>query len=190
MTHKKPFGDAARERFASFQNEKLVRQAADWLTGHQQKLETLFEHPTLRDFIFEPFKGIFKVPGEGEAQKARVIITQVAVVNAVIAGLPGSLGIGVFVSIALELWMAYALSRMLGLGLTRDQAIKTVAGWAASTGLVLVAFKSVLNLTFPVVTAILPIAGFGTATTQLVVTNLFGVLFLDYVRRVTRRTRF
>ena len=111
-------------------------------------------------------------------------------VNAVIAGLPGSLGIGVFVSIALELWMAYALSRMLGLGLTRDQAIKTVVGWAASTGLVLVAFKAVLNLTFPVVTAILPIAGFGTATTQLVVTNLFGVLFLDYVRRVTRRTRF
>lgn len=177
MTDKKTFTDTAKERFDSFRNQESVNRATEWVRTNQQKIETLFEYPILRDFVFEPVKGIFKVPGDGEVRRARIIITQVALVNAVIAGLPGSLGVGVFVSLGLELWMAYALSRTLGLGLTRDQAINTVVGWAASAGLVLVGFKAVLNLTFPVVTALMPIAGFGTAITQLVVTNLFGVIF-------------
>ena len=177
MAKENNFANAAKERFESFRNQETINRATGWLRSHQNKIEALFEYPILRDFIFEPVKGVFNVPGEGEVRSARTIITQVAIVNAVIAGLPGSLGVGVFVSIALELWMAYALSRVLGLGLSRDQAISTVVGWAASAGLVLVGFKTVLNLTFPVVTAIMPVAGFGTAITQLIVTNLFGVIF-------------
>ncbi len=177
MADYKNFTDAAKDRFESFRNQENIQRATAWLRSNQNKIETLFEYPVLRDFIFEPVKGIFKVPGEGEARNTRTIITQVALVNAVIAGLPGSLGVGVFVSIALELWMAYAISVALGLGLSRDQAISTVVGWAASAGLVLVGFKAVLNLTFPVVTAIMPVAGLGTAVTQLIVTDLFGVIF-------------
>lgn len=161
----------------NLKDHERVAKARAWLDANQTKIETLLETPALRDFVFEPLKGVFNVPGEGRVAEARQVITQVAVVNAVIAGLPGSLGVGVYVSIALELWMAYALSRVVGLGLTRDQAIETVIGWAASAGAVLFLFKQALNLVFPVITAIMPFSGLGTALTQLIVTNMFGILF-------------
>ena len=169
--------DFFKDSFDSFSSNEKVAAAKEWLNKNAEKLESMLKHAKVRDFVFEPIKGIFSVPGEGEERRAREISTQVAVVNAIIAGLPGSLGMGVFVSIALELWMAYSISRVLGLGLSRDEVIKTVVAWAASAGLVFVGFKTALNVVFPIVTAVMPIAGFGTAVTQLVVTNLFGVIF-------------
>ena len=181
MSKQDSFAKGARERFDEtlrrFGDKEQVHRARDWLRVNQGRVETLFEYQIVRDFVFEPIKDIFKVPGEGATREARTIITQVALVNAVIAGLPGSLGVGVFVSIGLELWMAYALSRVLGLGLSRDEAIRTVVAWAASAGLVLVGFKLALNAVFPLVTTLMPVAGFGTAITQLIVTNVFGVIF-------------
>ena len=171
------FSDFFKDSFDAFSSNEKVTAAKDWLNKNSEKLESMLKHAKVRDFIFEPIRDVFSVPGEGEERRAREIITQVAVVNAIIAGLPGSLGMGVVVSIALELWMAYSISKVLGLGLSRDDAIKTVVAWAASAGLVLVGFKAALNVAFPIVTALMPIAGFGTAVTQLVVTNLFGVIF-------------
>jgi hypothetical protein len=166
-----------KRQLQSFRDADTTRRARAWLAENQQGIETLFNHPVLLDFIFEPLKGVFQVPGEGQEKEARQVITRVALVNAVIAGLPGSLGVGVFVCIGLEFWMAYALSQVVGLRLTRDEAIDTLIGWMIGAGGILYGFKLVLNLVFPVVTAILPFSGLGTALTQLIVTNLFGVVF-------------
>jgi hypothetical protein len=176
--------------YQSFRDSDKIRRAKEWLDGNQDSIETLFNHPVLLDFVFEPLKGVFQVPGEGQEKEARQVITRVALVNAVIAGLPGSLGVGVFVSMGLELWMAYALSRVVGLGLTRDEAVETLIGWAIGAGGVLVLFKVVLNLIFPVVTAIMPFVGLGTALTQLIVTNLFGVLFWILFEELKTKRRF
>jgi hypothetical protein len=179
-----------KQRFKELGDSESVKKARDWLRENQPKIETLFEHPVILEFVFEPLKGVFQVPGEGETAKARRVITQVAVTNAVIAGLPGSLGVGVIVAIALELWMAYALSKVVGLGLDKDQAIDTVIGWALGAGAVFVLFKQTLNLIFPVVTALMPVAGFGTAITQLIVTNLFGVMFWIMFEELKTKRRF
>jgi len=176
--------------FQSFKDSETTQQAKEWLSENQESFETLFNHPVLLDFVFEPLKGVFQVPGEGEEKEARQVITRVALVNAVIAGLPGSLGVGVFVSMGLELWMAYALSRVVGLGLTKDEAVDTLIGWALGAGGVLILFKLALNLVFPVVTAILPFSGLGTALTQLIVTNMFGVLFWILFEELKTKRRF
>ena len=168
--------DAIKLHKNRYTDKLQTDQAQKWLQEHWEKIAALF-CPAIRDYIFEPFRAVFNPPGEGEEAKARALITQVALINAVLAGLPGSLGVGVYVCIAIELYMAYGLSQVCGLGLSKDEAIKTVIGGIASIGAVLFLFKSALNLVFPVVTAIMPVAGLGTAFTQLIVTNMYGVAF-------------
>jgi hypothetical protein len=170
------YQEAFREKINQWKDSASVQKAVDWLNENSAKFEHLMSNSQLRDFVFEPIKDTFYVPGSGEALKARTIITQVAIVNAVIAGLPGSLGVGVYVSLSLEIWMAYALSRVVGLGLSRDEVVATLTGWALGVAGIFLLFKQVLNLVFPIVTAVMPFAGLGTAITQLVVTNLFGVM--------------
>ena len=190
MFEKKDLYDLFTEKLKSFTDPEVTTPAKEWFNFHFKKIETLFTYASVRDFVFEPIQGVFKIPGEREEASARSIITQVAVVNAVIAGLPGSMGVGVYISIALEFWMAFAISQAVGLGLTKDEAMKTVLAWAAGAGMILVGFKVALNLLFPIVTALMPVAGFGTAITQLVVTSLFGVMFWIMFEEVKENRRF
>ena len=76
-------------------------------------VKNLFEDYTLRDFILEPFKGVFKAPSTSLDQEIYVVITQVAIINAVLAGLPGKMGVGVYVVMALEGWMAYKIAKKM-----------------------------------------------------------------------------
>jgi hypothetical protein len=170
------YRQAFYDRLKQWQDGEAIKKAQVWLQEFGGRLEIMLTNVQIRDFIFEPIKGVFYPPGDGQVLKARTIITQIAVVNAVIAGLPGSLGVGVYVSIALEIWMAYALSRVVGLTLTRDEVASTLTSWAIGLGGVFIFFKQLLNLLFPVVTALMPFVGFGTAITQLIVTNIFGVM--------------
>ncbi len=168
--------EAADSLFDGLKNSEMLHKASEWLHQNKAKIDSLLDYPILRDYVFEPIKGVFNIPDQDDKHKARVIITQVALVNAVIAGLPGSLGVGVYICIALELWMAYALSQAVGLTMSRDEVIKTLSAWAVGAGAILLLFKQGLNLVFPFITALMPFAGPGTALTQLVVTNMFGVL--------------
>ena len=172
----KDYSSVFSDRVKQWQDAETIQKAQEWLRNFGGQLEAMLENVQIRDFIFEPIKGVFYPPGDGQVLKARTIITQVAVVNAVIAGLPGSLGVGVYVAIALELWMAYALSRVVGLSLSREEVTSTLTSWAIGLGGIFIVFKQMLNLVFPVVTAVMPFAGFSTAITQLIVTNIFGVM--------------
>jgi len=172
----KDYSSAFSDRLKQWQNAATIQKAQEWLRKFGGRLEIMLVNVQIRDFIFEPIKGVFYPPGDGQVLKARTIITQVAVVNAVLAGLPGSLGVGVYVAIALELWMAYALTRVVGLSLSREEVTSTLASWAIGLGGIFIVFKQMLNLVFPIVTAVMPVAGFGTAVTQLIVTNIFGVM--------------
>lgn len=88
--------------------------AYEWLESNQARVAALFENVTLRDFVFEPLKGVFAVQGRDGEREIRQAITAVAVANMVMAGLPGKLGVGVFVSMALEGWMAWVIATRVG----------------------------------------------------------------------------
>lgn len=45
----------------------------------------------------------------------RTTITSVALANEIMAGLPGKLGIGVWICMALEVWMAFKIARLIGI---------------------------------------------------------------------------
>ena len=153
-----------------------IGAARDWLEANQARVMALFENLSLRDFVFEPIKGVFVVQG-GDAERAiRQTITTVAVANMVMAGLPGKLGVGVFVSMALEGWMAWVIASRVGISLRRVSDIWTYFGLLAGVVLTIVwLFKALLGLAFALFSVIPGINPLIFA--ELLVTNLVGVLF-------------
>jgi hypothetical protein len=90
----------------------------------------LFENIKLRDFVFEPFKQVFDIPGNNQEAKIKTVITLVALVNMVLAGLPGKMGVGVIVSMGLEAFMAYKIA--IGVQPRKPQNVALIAvshGW-------------------------------------------------------------
>jgi hypothetical protein len=92
----------------------VVASAQEWLQKSYGRITNLFADKSLRDFVLEPFNGVLDNSSKSLEPSVYAIVTQVAVVNAVLAGLPGKMGIGVFVSMALEAWMAFRIARHVG----------------------------------------------------------------------------
>ena len=76
-------------------------------------------------------------------------ITLVAVINASFAALPGKMGIGVFISVALEIAMAVAIANHVGLHEIRKENIYKYLGTIATVGFsILVLFKEAISAAF------------------------------------------
>lgn len=161
-----------REKLDAYSDTQSARE---WLDANRQRVQRLFEDKSLRDFVFEPFKEVFDT-GDLTQNKVRSIITQVAVANAVMAGLPGRMGIGVAVSVALEAWMAYAIARHVGLVIkSPTDVFKYFGVFAAVVGTILFVFRHLLGLAFSVFSIIPGVNPLIPA--EIFVTDLVGVLF-------------
>jgi hypothetical protein len=163
-----------KNRFTRFGDSNEARR---WLDRNWARVEALFSNAQIRDFVFEPIKDVFLVSGRTPGDAIRSVITRVAVVNAVLAGLPGKMGIGVVVSIGLEGWMAYQVARNVGLDIRKPSDIwKYLGVFAASAVVILWAFKSMLGFGFSLFSVVLPGVNPMVAS-ELLVTNFVGVLF-------------
>lgn len=172
-----PERDEAYEHFA--RKISAYSQAANArvrLDQYWPKLKALFSNASVRDFVFEPFKGVFASQG-GDSQSAiRQTITTVALVNMVLAGLPGKLGVGVLVSMAMEGYMAFFIASKVGVSVQTPGDIWKYFGLLASViGTILYLMRTLVGLAFSLFATIpgLP----ATAMAELVATNLVGVLF-------------
>ena len=167
-----------RHKFAKWQDIDGISQARDWLSRSYVRITNLFSDKSLRDFVFEPFLGVLDNPSKSVGPSIYTIITQVALVNAVLAGLPGKMGVGVFVSMGLEAWMAYRIARHVGIEIERPA---DVFNYLSVIALTIVSigwgFSALLNVVFSLV-SLLPSAVPATVITQFVVTDIFGVLAL------------
>lgn len=153
-----------------------TEESQAWLSRNWGRIRRLFSDIRLRDFIFEPFKGVFVAEGTDGPSAIRQTITVVAVTNAVLAGLPGKLGVGVFVSMALEAYMAGVIASKVGVPLRSPADAWKYFGLLASVaGVILYGVRAALGVAFSLLAVIpgLP----ATAAAELVVTNLVGVLF-------------
>jgi hypothetical protein len=90
--------DAFKEKLSQYSD---TIKAKDWLNKNTARIKALFENHSLRDFILEPFKGVFNTPLREMDHQIYSVITQVAVINAVLAGLPGRMGVGLYVVMAM-----------------------------------------------------------------------------------------
>ena len=150
--------------------------AKKWFEDNFEKIKQLFEDKKLRDFIFEPFVGVFNIPDNTIDKHIYETITQVAIINAVLAGLPGQMGIGVYVSMALEAWMAYAIAKHVGIKVKTPSEIFKYFGMLSAIGFtILFGFKHLLSFGFSLFSVIPMINPLIIA--ELLVTNLVGVLF-------------
>ena len=103
------------EKFNSYLDGELLQEAKEWFESNKKKLEDLYKNPKLIHYIFEPFISIIDFKQSLLPRDIYKIITLVAVINSVLAGLPGKMGVGVFVSIGLEIWMAIKIAQFLNL---------------------------------------------------------------------------
>lgn len=161
------------ERFSAYRS---TGESQDWLERNWERLKELFANVQLRDFVFEPIKGVFAADGEDDTSVIRQTITMVAVANAVMAGLPGKMGVGVAVSIALEGWMAYVIASRVGITLRGVSDIWKYFGLLATIGgVILFGIRAALGFAFSLFSVIPGLNPMILA--ELVVTNLVGVLF-------------
>ena len=163
-------------------NEKLnnyknyYEESKSWFEDNFEKIKQLFEDKKLRDFIFEPFVGVFDIPDKTIDKDIYATITQVAIINAVLAGLPGQMGVGVYVSMALEAWMAYAIATHVGIKVKTPSEIFKYFGMLSAVGFtVLFGFKHLLSFGFSLF-SVIPMVN-PLIIAELLVTNLVGVLF-------------
>ena len=161
------------ERFDSYKNTEKFKS---WFDKNISLFKRAFEDVKIRDFIFEPFRDVFNQNGETEEEKIKSVITQVAVANMVLAGLPGKLGIGVLVSMGLEAWMALKIAGQIGIEIKKPSDIFKYFGLISGVFLTItVIFKELLGFAFSLFSFVPFVSPLVIA--ELVVTDVVGILF-------------
>jgi hypothetical protein len=162
-----------KERFNTY---KSSSSAEDWLNNNFERVRSMFKDIRIRDYIFEPFKNVFKERDGSSNSKITSAITLVAVSNMVLAGLPGKLGLGVTVSMGLEGWMAFTIAKQVGLKIENISDIWKYFGLLAAISLTIIeGFRQLLGFgfsLFSIVPGINPLI-----LAELFVTDFVGVLF-------------
>jgi hypothetical protein len=161
------------ERFKAYAN---TDKAKEWFTENSHLIFQLFEDIKIRDFVFEPFKDVFKEKHHSDSDRILSVITKVALVNAVLGGLPGRMGVGVFIAMGLEAWMALKIARSIGIKVKSTEDIWTYFGLLAGiSGVILFLFRHLIGFAWSLFSIIpfLPHMVFA----ELVVTNLVGIIF-------------
>jgi hypothetical protein len=153
-----------------------TNEAQDWFNNNWSRVKALFDNYTLRDFIFEPFKTVFDTPAKTIDKNIYSVITQVAIINAVLAGLPGKMGVGVYVVMALEGWMALSIATHVGLLFRKPSDIWKYFGLlVTSAGIILYGFRTILGFAFSLFSVVPGINPLILA--EFFVTDFVGVLF-------------
>ena len=156
---------------------KKIKKARRWLDQNNIRVKIIFENYRLRDFVLEPFKAVFDSPKKTIDNDIYSVITQVAVINAVLAGLPGKMGVGVYVSMALEGWMAFQIARHIGIRMVSPRDVWKYFGLLAATlGTIFYLFRALLGLGFSVFSMVIPFVN-PLIFAELLVTDFIGVLF-------------
>ena len=165
------------EYIEKYRDKNILNDSKEWLKNNTYKLRSLFENYSLRDFILEPFRSVFSSSTKTLNSDIYSVITQVAVINAVLAGLPGKMGVGVAVSMALEAWMAYQIAKHLGIKINNVSDIwKYLGVLMATIATILWAVKVALGIAFSLFSVVSgPLNPLIFA--ELLVTDLLGIGF-------------
>ncbi len=165
-----------KDAFRRRSSQAALDAAREWFEDNVERLNQLAGNEHLRRYIFEPFNELLDSFGETTEGQVKATITQVALANAVLAGLPGKLGVGVAVSMGLEAWMAYRIASHVGLRIEKPGDIFKYFGIAVGVvGFILFGFVHLLRGFFSLLSA-LPVDIPATVGAELLATNFFGVL--------------
>ena len=192
MKIKEDFSDERfQDKFNNYKDDGFIKRARQWLKENLSKVKQLLEETPLSKFVLEPFYGVFDNSPDILRSDVYNIITKVAIINAVLAGLPGKMGVGVYVSMALELWMAVRIAQYVGLKDIRNASdISRYLGLFASTGLfILAGFKMIIGSLYSVVSFMVPFIN-PLIILEIIATNLFGLIFLFGFKNILHAKEF
>lgn len=185
-------------KFKSYINQKelsleKIQEAKAWFNKKSKSIYLLFEYSELRNLVFSKFSKIWLKSDKTTDQQIYALITQVSIANAVLAGLPGKLGIGVIICIALEFYMAISIARRIGFKISDDDL------WAkfkdlSKLGLyftfvafiAIYAFKHMLGFVFSLIPGVLP----QIVIAEYIVTMFVGVLFFQAFEQTSEGSFF
>jgi hypothetical protein len=173
----KAFQTRWKERQDNYRN---MDSAKEWFEKNYDRIRQMFSEKSVREIVFAPILSAIKLPDESEDTNIRTTIATVALANAVMAGLPGRLGVGVYVSMALEAWMALRIAQHIGLAdqFKKPSDIFKKEFLGAFGGVILTigwGFIHLLRFVFSIIVLIPGIPA--TFVAEIIVTNLIGVLF-------------
>ena len=158
-------------------DKQLLDKAKAWFDEHFEQLEELGKNKTLQGVIFGPLNGLLNSFGNTTEDQVKRTITQVAIANGVLAGLPGKLGVGIVVCIALEAYMAWRIASHMKIRLDAPADIfKYVSVGFGIVASILYGFVHVLRAVFTLLSAAPPAIP-ATFMAEFITTNFFGVLF-------------
>jgi hypothetical protein len=168
--------DSIHRAFGKRHDQAELSGAHSWLLRNWARVDFLFKNRRLATYVFEPVAELWDGSTPTTDDQIKRLISQVALANAVIAGLPGKLGIGVAVAIALETYMAIQIARRIGVEINSlADAAKYFTTGVATALTIFVLFRHLLGFFF----SIFSLVGFlpATALAELFATSLIGILF-------------
>ena len=177
-------------RFKRYKDNELLKEASLWFETNYLKLKGLASDTLISKLIFEPFLGVFENKSDLVAEDIYKVITKVAIINAVLAGLPGKLGIGVAVSIGFEFWMAYMIAQYVGFKEIKSPSdVLKYFGLVTSTVLlVLMGFRQIIGFFFSAFSFIPWINPLILA--EIFATNLVGLVFMFGFQNILHSKEF
>ena len=183
--------DRFEDKFNNYKDDGFIKRTLQWLKDNLSKVKELLEETPLSKFVLEPFYGVFDNSPDILRSDVYNIITKVAIINAVLAGLPGKMGVGVYVAMALELWMAVRIAQYVGLKDIKNASdIARYVGLFASTGLIILeGFKMIIGSLYSVVSLVVPIIN-PLIILEIIATNLIGLIFLFGFKNVLYAKKF
>ena len=166
-------GDKLRQRAERYGQYGLESAKA---LAYLEKITVLFTDESLRDRVLEPFRELF-TRNEDAEDRVRGIMTQAAVVNAVIAGADKTAGFGTELNLGMETYMAYRIAKYEGMDIPGPKdAIKYFGPLAAILGNISWIFKVIIGVLFSAFSPVLPKIN-PAVLAELMVTDFIGVVF-------------
>ena len=172
-----------------FKEKKKIKNDKSW-TRFFPTASKLLSLETLQKSLLEEIAPIKNLAFPKSKEQVYRTITSVAIINAVLAGLPGKMGVGVYISISLEIAMAVAIANYLGLHQIKKENILKYLGTAATVLIsILVLFKEMLSFFFSIFTSISgPLNPMIPA--ELLVTNIYGIMFVVGFKEMKQKGSF
>ena len=154
-------------------NKRRARKDKNW-KKYLPSISKLFSIRGIQDTIMDELSPILKIIYPKTEESVYRTITLVAIINASFAALPGKMGLGVPIAIALEISMAAAIANHVGLHDVRKENIYKYLGTLGTVAFsILVLFKEAISAFFSLFSSFTgPLNPLIPA--ELLVTNLYG----------------
>ena len=149
---------------------KFLTSPTAWIKGYQEGKE---KFPFLKSLVMDDIdvqKIAEFVTKDRKAQEVYKIITIIALINGAIALVPGQMGVGVILCRCLEAYMAYEISKTVGLKVELKNFVKLILATGIVTVSVFWFMKTLLSFFFS-------LTGGLFVPAEILATNFLGIFF-------------